>query len=180
MLMKRAKRILIRYCLIPLLLLLVAGYMVPEAYVLPVAGMNKQSFNHASYWYYPWGASICHKGVDIFAPKGQDVYSGTAGIVLSTQTHPRGGKMVLVLGPKWRIHHYLHLDTVLVHSGEILAKGTRVGKVGNTGNAAKRPPHLHYSITTPLPYFWQADAGRQGWKKMWYLDPTPYMLRQPS
>jgi len=178
--MKRIKRITGRYFILPLTLLLCAGYLVPEAYVLPVAGMNGHSFHHGSYWYYPWGASVCHKGVDIFAPKGESVYSGTAGIVLSTRSHPRGGKMVLVLGPKWHVHHYLHLDTVLVSAGQVLPKGARIGKVGNTGNARNRPPHLHYSITTPIPCFWQADRGRQGWEKIWYIDPTPYLLQRQA
>lgn len=163
---------------LPLLLLIIAGYLVPERYTLPVADMNAGSFNHQSFWYYPWGASVRHKGVDIFAEKGKNVYTATSGIVLSATEHSRGGKMVLILGPKWHIHHYLHLDTIIASPGTYVLRGSLIGKVGNSGNAAGKPSHLHYAITTPLPYLWQADRGIQGWKKIWYIDPTPYLLNQ--
>ena len=157
--------------------ILLIGFALPEEYHLPVAQMSKNSFNHESYWYYPWGKSICHKGVDIFAPKGTDVYASTSGIIINISNHPRGGKLIHLLGPKWHIHHYLHLDTIIASKYDFVGAGTLIGKVGNSGNAKDKPSHLHYAITTPIPYLWQADNGRQGNKKIWFIDPTPYLLK---
>jgi murein DD-endopeptidase MepM/ murein hydrolase activator NlpD len=156
--------------------ILTAGYLLPEHFVLPVAGMNSKSFHHASFWYYPWGASVRHKGVDIFAAKGTAVNSGTYGIILYCGEHKSGGNMVLILGPRWRIHHYLHLDTIMARPYSFIRPGKTIGKVGNSGNAKNRPSHLHYAISTPVPYVWQANTGIQGLKKIWYINPTPYLL----
>lgn len=159
------------------MLTLLAGYLIPERFTLPVENMNSHSFNHRSFWYYPWGASVCHKGVDVFAPKGKGVFAATSGIVFSVRTHHRGGKMILILGPKWHIHHYLHLDTILISNYSFVHRGTLIGRVGNSGNAANKPSHLHYGVTTPIPYLWQMENGIQGWRKMWYIDPTPYLMK---
>ena len=50
-----------------------------------------------------------------------------------------------------------------------------IGKVGSSGNAAGKSPHLHYSIITPIPYFWRIDTSKQCWKKMFYLNPIDYI-----
>jgi ABC-type polysaccharide/polyol phosphate export permease len=34
---------------------------------------------------------------------------------------------------------------------------------------------LHYSIVTIFPYVWRIDSDRQGWKKMFYLNPIAYL-----
>lgn len=171
------KRLLKRSAL-TMLMIIITGYLLPEQFVLPVQGMDAYSFDHHSFWYYPWGASIRHKGVDIFAEKGKQVYSATSGLVLHTGEHERGGRYVWVLGPKWRVHHYLHLDTILAKPYRYVSAGALIGTTGNTGNARNRPCHLHYAITTPIPYVWEARNGIQGWKRIWYIDPTPYLLQQ--
>ena len=38
-----------------------------------------------------------------------------------------------------------------------------------------KPPHLHYSIFTLVPYPWRIDGSKQGWMKMFFLDPIYYL-----
>ena len=84
----------------------------------------------------------------------------------------RGGLIVVVLGPKWRIHYYAHLDTIDESAGSYVGRGDVLGTVGDTGNAAGKQPHLHYTILALLPHPWHFSSGTQGWKRMFYLDPT--------
>lgn len=52
-----------------------------------------------------------------------------------------------------------------------------------TGNAAKTPARMHYTILTPVPHFRLYDKvygnGRQpekfNWQKMFYLNPDEYL-----
>lgn len=142
---------------------------------MPVAGASMSDYNQNSFWAYPWGNSVTHKGVDIFAPKGTKLNSSTKGIVLKTGTQSKGGKYVLILGPKWRVHYYAHLNRISCTAGQYVNTQTSIGTIGNSGNAKGKPDHLHYVIASPLPYIWKADTSIQGWKKMFYLNPIPYL-----
>lgn len=155
--------------------LVLLGYMIPQHFIMPVAGAGKNSYNKPSFWFYPWGKSVTHKGVDIFAPEGTRVLSSTGGIVVFSGLLERGGNSVLVLGPKWRLHYYAHLKEIKVSAGRIVCSGNPIGTVGTTGNAIGKPAHLHYSISSIWPIPWRADDSKQGWKKIFYLDPTQYL-----
>ena len=157
------------------ILIILTGFLIPETFLMPVKGATKTSFNQQSYWYYPWGKSGTHKGVDIFADKGIAINSATKGHVIYKGESGRGGKVVIVLGPKWRVHYYAHLDTITTKLFSYVNGQSIIGTVGNTGNAKGKVPHLHYSITTLFPYFWQIDGSKQGWKKMFYLNPITYL-----
>ena len=136
--------------------------------------MQIGSYNAQSFWAYPWGKSVTHKGVDIFAPKGTPVQAATSGIVLYAGILKLGGNVVFVLGPKWRLHYYAHLNTIQAKALSWVYRGENIGAVGASGNAAGKPPHLHYAIQTAIPYPWRMDGDRQGWKKMFYLNPIDY------
>lgn len=159
-----------------LVLLFAGGFFLPENFRMPVEGATSSDYNHASFWYHPWGASGVHKGVDIFADKGTAIHPATPGIVLYTGQLKRGGNVVAVLGPRWRMHYYAHLDKIRAGKFHIVGPEDVLGTVGTSGNAAGKPPHLHYAIVTPLPYFWKADDSPQGEKKMFYLDPVARLL----
>ena len=57
--------------LLALLFALSLGW--PTQLQIPVAGAAPQDWNHDSFWAYPWGKSVVHKGIDIFAPHGSQV-----------------------------------------------------------------------------------------------------------
>jgi murein DD-endopeptidase MepM/ murein hydrolase activator NlpD len=112
-----------------------------------------------------------HKGIDIFAPAGRPVVSGVPGVVVFRGQLRLGGKVVAVLGPKWRIHYFAHLQDSNVRPLEFVARGEKVGSVGTTGNAAGKAPHLHYAIVQLIPRVWKATEETQGWKRMFFVDP---------
>ncbi len=151
------------------------GFLYPQNFSMPVEGATKTSYSQKSFWFYPWGKSGTHKGVDIFAKQGTPVRSSTSGIVLYTGQLRLGGNVVIVLGPKWRIHYYAHLDKIETASYALISNGEQIGSVGTSGNAAGKPAHLHYSINTLIPYVWRIDEDPQGWKKMFYLNPIDYL-----
>jgi len=166
---------LFRYFIYVSLFVLVSGFFIPENFKMPVEGAGEKSYDKRSFWYYPWGKSVTHKGVDIFAKKGTNVHSATKGVVMYAGEMGRGGNVVLVLGPKWRLYYYAHLDKFNTTKGSFVNQSDVIGKVGNTGNAKGKPSHLHDSIITLIPYPWQIDSSHQGYKKMFYLNPIEYL-----
>lgn len=149
--------------------------MIPQPFVMPVKGATKTSYNQQSFWAYPWGTSVTHKGVDIFAKEGTDVTSSTGGLVIYTGELTKGGKVIMILGPKWRIHYYAHLKEIKTSGFSWTNKNETIGTVGATGNAKGKAPHLHYTIRSLMPLPWRKDSSIQGWKKMFYLDPIEYL-----
>ncbi len=83
-----------------LLVIIIVGLFIPQRFVNPVEGADKNSYNSESYWFYPWGKSGTHKAVDIFAKEGTRVKSSTGGLVIFTGEIEIGGNVVLVIGPK--------------------------------------------------------------------------------
>ena len=157
-----------------IILILFLGFVMPQDPVIPVERATSADWNTDSFWHYPWGRSVTHKGVDIFAEEGTNVLASTQGIVVYEGRMGRGGNVVLILGPKWRFHYYAHLSEIEVRKWERVGASQVIGKVGRTGNAANTPAHLHYSIMTPIPYLWRIDDDVHGWKKMFYLNPIVY------
>jgi peptidoglycan LD-endopeptidase LytH len=142
---------------------------------MPVEDATAADYNIQSFWYYPWGKSVTHKGVDIFAKEGTPVRSSTSGLVIFCGYATVGGNAVVIIGPKWRLHYYAHLKDIETSLFAWTDRNEIIGSVGSTGNAAGKPPHLHYTIATVVPYVWRIDSDRQGWKKMFYLNPIDYL-----
>lgn len=119
----------------------------PAALPVPVAGVKPAQL--ADTWGGARGGGRRHEGIDIFARRGTPVLSSTEGIVLRVGTNRLGGQVVWVLGPGGQRHYYAHLDRYGdVRAGMRVQPGSVLGYVGNTGNAATTPPHLHYGIYT--------------------------------
>lgn len=160
---------------IGLSIILFIGFVIPQRLTMPVQGAVTADYNAKSFWYYPWGKSITHKGVDIFAKSGTYIKSSTSGIILFAGKIKLGGNFVLILGPKWRLHYYAHLQDIKTSAFSLVNHESIIGTVGTSGNAKGKSPHLHYSIVTIFPYMWRIDSDKQGWKKMFYLNPIRYL-----
>jgi murein DD-endopeptidase MepM/ murein hydrolase activator NlpD len=119
----------------------------PVVLPVPVAGVTPNQL--ADTWGGARSGGRRHEGIDIFAKRGTPVLAATEGIVMRVGTNRLGGQVVWVLGPGGQRHYYAHLDSYGdVHAGMRIDAGKIVGYVGNTGNAATTPPHLHYGIYT--------------------------------
>lgn len=110
------------------------------------------------------GGSRSHEGNDIFAPKGHPVVAIAYGTVSSVRNRGLGGKQVWVKDyDTGYLHYYAHLDDWAVNEGDMVWSGDVLGYVGNTGNAATTPPHLHFGIyknsnaVDPKPFIWQTQ-----------------------
>lgn len=147
------------------------GYRIPfelkiytqPSISFPVAGKGNrdvQSF---------WGASRdgggrSHEGVDIFTPRGTPAVAVTDGVITRTGNQGLGGKQVWLRdGILGNSYYYAHLDSILTESGRQVRTGDTLGRIGNTGNAAGGPTHLHFGIYT---------AGGA-------VDPYPYIRKRP-
>lgn len=172
--MQKSKK---KIALIIISILIICGFLIPQSFVNPVKDASSKDYNAKSYWYYPWGKSGTHKGVDIFAKEGTMVNSSTGGLVVFKGELALGGKVVLILGPKWRLHYYAHLQDIHTGFFSWTNVNENIGTVGTSGNAKGKQPHLHYSIITLIPYPWRIDSAKQGWKKMFYLNPLDYLIK---
>lgn len=128
----------------------------------PVEGAENSDIG--SGWGDPRDAgSRSHEGVDIFAPRGTPVLAVEDGRVRRVGTNRLGGNTIWITGGEGRSFYYAHLDRQSVRSGDQIMTGDTLGWVGNTGNAARTPPHLHFGVRV---------RGGAGW-----VDPYPYIAR---
>lgn len=155
---------------------LVAGMLIPSKLIIPVKNATRHDWNHQTFWNDRWGRSGVHKGIDIFAEVNQPIISASSGVVVFKGKRKLGGNTIAILGPKWRVHYYAHLKEIKTGFLSYVSPRDIIGTVGRTGNAKNKPPHLHYSILSLIPYPWRVDDSMQGWKKAFFLDPTRQLL----
>lgn len=94
-----------------------------------------------------------HQAIDIFADAGTPIIAPLTCRVISIIVNERAGFGVEVLTTSSADNpHPLrivmsHMRRVDVQAGDaILPAGTRLGEVGNTGNARTTRPHLHFQV----------------------------------
>lgn len=114
--------------------------------LMPVEGVRVRQVSDT------WGAARSegrvHEGTDIFAPEGTPVRSATEGFVYRIDDVARGGLTVTIVGGAGRRYFYTHLSRVAddLRDGQYVTTETVLGYVGNSGNAAGTPPHLHLGV----------------------------------
>ncbi|UDY37304.1 M23 family metallopeptidase [Dermatobacter hominis] len=135
---------------------------VIPGFVFPVAGPT--SFI-SSFGFCRDGCSRSHQGNDLFARAGTPVVAVEDGWVEKVGTNRLGGLTVWTRGRSGYRYYYAHLrDWAPLVPGQEITAGTVVGTVGNTGNAATTPSHLHFEIHP-------GNAAA--------IDPYPILLRAP-
>jgi len=113
---------------------------------MPVQGVTKSQV--ADTWHVPREGDRLHEGQDIFAKRGTPVLSATDGYIFRIGENKLGGQTVSVIGAGGRIYYYAHLDSYAPNmaAGDHVTTQTVLGYVGNTGNAAGGPTHLHFGV----------------------------------
>ncbi|QTA37305.1 M23 family metallopeptidase [Thermosipho ferrireducens] len=84
-----------------------------------------------------------HTGVDISAPEGTPIFSGTDGVVKLAGEYGGYGLAVVVSYGKYDIV-YGHMSKVSVYKGQKVSKGELLGRVGSTGISTG--PHVHFEV----------------------------------
>ena len=91
-----------------------------------------------------------HEGIDIFADEGTPIHAITGGtVVQGFDGGNLGGVVVRIQGDDGRYYYYAHLkegSTDHLEVGQRINAGDVIGGVGNTGNAATTPAHLHFQV----------------------------------
>ncbi len=113
---------------------------------MPVGGVRVRQVSDT------WGAARAggrsHEGVDIFAPTGTPIRAAAPGFVYSIESLSLGGNSVTVVGGGGRRYFYTHMSAFAedLREGQHVTTDTVLGYVGNTGDAATTPPHLHFGV----------------------------------
>jgi peptidoglycan LD-endopeptidase LytH len=119
---------------------------IESSMLFPVLGQNKNSIQ--SFFGDPRdGGRRDHHGVDIFAARFTDVITSADGYITRTGNSKIGGRHVWTYYPSLGINcYYAHLETIDIKGRQKVKAGTKIGTVGNSGNAKYTPPHLHFGI----------------------------------
>ena len=92
-----------------------------------------------------------HKGVDIAAPMGTDVYCAAKGKIIFAGQKSGYGNCVIIEHGNGLATLYGHLSKILVDANQQVKIGDVIAKVGSTGRSTG--PHLHYEVrknNTPI------------------------------
>ncbi len=126
-----------------------SGQTSSSGYIWPVAGGYVSSYFGAR-----WGTY--HKGIDIAAPYGTNIYASKAGTVLVSfkgySGSGYGGYGNVVLLDHWDGTYtlYAHCSLRLVSVGETVSQGQVIAKVGSTGQSTGN--HCHFEIRQGTTY----------------------------
>lgn len=98
-------------------------------------GMRKDPFS---------GKRRMHRGIDIKAKRGSDVFPVGTGTVIFSGRKPGFGKIIEIQHGRTIVSRYAHLKKSLVKKGQTVSKTDVIAQVGNTGRSTG--PHLHLEI----------------------------------
>ncbi len=102
------------------------------------------------------GASTDHRGWDIGAPWGSNVYASHSGEIIQAGWNGGYGYSVTIYHGAGVSTLYAHMDDYYVSVGDWVAQGEVIGPCGTTGISTG--PHIHYEIRVngekidPMPY----------------------------
>jgi murein DD-endopeptidase MepM/ murein hydrolase activator NlpD len=118
--------------------------LLAGGYVFPVVGGARFSDDFGA----PRADTGFHQGIDLMAPLGTPVVAVSDGTLLAVGWNRLGGHRLWLRDTDGNYFYYAHLSAYapLAHAGARVHAGDVLGFVGNTGDAAGGPFHLHFEI----------------------------------
>jgi murein DD-endopeptidase MepM/ murein hydrolase activator NlpD len=84
-------------------------------------------------------------GINIAAPRGTPVMAAESGVVAYAGNELRGfGNLLLIKHEGGWMTAYAHNDTLLVKRGDVVKRGQKIAKVGDSGGVSQ--PQLHFEV----------------------------------
>jgi len=114
----------------------------PTGFVAPVPDRRSSPFGSRSV--FNGVARERHAGLDFASPAGAPIRAPAAGRVVLVGPLYWTGNTVVIDHGEGLYSILAHMTRTLVHEGETVVRGARVGTVGSTGRATG--PHLHWSV----------------------------------
>ncbi|MEO6715325.1 MAG: peptidoglycan DD-metalloendopeptidase family protein [Mycobacteriales bacterium] len=102
---------------------------------------------HANFidsWHFARSGGRLHQGTDMFAPEGAGAYAVTDGVVDKWGNGGLGGISLWIRAGNGDRYYYAHNSVNIAAVGSQVRAGELVALVGQTGNAAGTPPHVHF------------------------------------
>lgn len=108
------------------------------------------------------GSATKHAGIDLAAPIGTPIYATADGVVSDAGYNSGGyGNLIKLDHGKGIETRYGHLSAILVATGQRVARGQMIGRMGSTGRSTGS--HLHYEVridsraVNPIPFMKSND-----------------------
>ena len=132
---------------------------------------------------YTYSNGSFHKGVDLVTGRNVEDYvvaieegvvvaceNNIKGTNSSTGTAGMGNYVILQHSNGWRTRYqHMKCGSVLVHKGQSVKKGQKLGILGSTGNSSGR--HLHFDISNE-----NNQTGSHLANGRYYVDPKPFLF----
>ena len=117
-------------------------------FVFPVAGTRSYSDTFGAPRMFGTSYAHLHQGTDIFASQGTPLVAVERGVLIKVGTDILGGTKLWLVGASGTRYYYAHLSAFAEGTVEnkVVVAGEVVGYVGNSGNAATTPPHVHFEV----------------------------------
>lgn len=118
--------------------------LTPSRYVFPVYGQSSFTNTFGA----PRADTGWHHGEDIFSPLGAPLLAVADGTLFSVGWNDVGGYRLWLRDRQGNQFYYAHLSAFspLAQNGAEVKAGDVVGFMGNSGDAAGTPYHLHFEI----------------------------------